>query len=152
MPQIVVSREVEAPAGHVWAILTDLERSPQVISAIAEIERVDDGEGFGVGTRWRETRHMFGRGATEVMQVTAVEPGRAYTVEAEGGDGTYRSVMQVEPLGGHRSRLSMSFAHEAGSWLSSALAATVGRVFAGATRRALLRDLDDIATAAERTS
>ncbi len=42
------------------------------------VERLDSGTDFGVGTTWRETRVMFGREATEVMEIVAVDEGRSY--------------------------------------------------------------------------
>ena len=149
MTQITVSREVDAPADAVWQVMTDLERSPQVVSAIGRIERLSGDEEFGVGTSWRETRQMFGREATEEMVVTAVEPGRSYTVEADSRGAHYRSTMTVEPLDADRSRLSMVFAGEPDGLISKVFATTIGKLFEGATRRALQSDVDDMARAAE---
>ncbi|MFP4235572.1 MAG: SRPBCC family protein, partial [Nitriliruptoraceae bacterium] len=56
--RIVASREVAAPAERVWEVVTDIEGSAAVLSAVDAIERLDDGVGFGEGTRWRETRTM----------------------------------------------------------------------------------------------
>jgi carbon monoxide dehydrogenase subunit G len=152
MRETVVSREADAPADHVWSIATDIDRAPQVVSAIASVERVDAGEGFGVGTRWRETRHLYGRRATEEMWVTAVDPGRSYTVEADGAGGAYRSTTRVEPLERGRSRVSIAFASIPGGPVARLVAATIGRLLEGPTRRALRQDLDDIVDAAERTT
>ncbi len=149
MTRINVSREVDARADAVWRIVTDIENSAEVVSAISQIERLDDNEGFGLGTRWRETRTMFGKEATEEMAVTAVDPGRSYTIEADGRGAHYVSVVTVEPIGEKRSNLSMSFAGEPQGIGSKLLAATVGKLFEGATRKALQSDLDDIARAAE---
>jgi carbon monoxide dehydrogenase subunit G len=150
MPGISVSRDVAAPPARVWDIVTDLDRSADVISGIDSVERLDGGGAFGVGTRWRETRTMFGRQATEGMSVTAMEPGRSYTVEADSRGAHYRSTVGVEPRGADASHLSMTFAGEPSGAVAKVLAATVGRVFDRATRKALARDLDDIAAAAER--
>lgn len=147
--QIVASREVDAPVARVWDVVTDLERSPEVIAAVEQVERLDDHEEFGVGTRWRETRTMFGRQATEEMQVTAVEAPRSYTVVAVSGSTTYTSTITLQPLGPQRCALAMSFAGQSAGVVGRLLAATVGRLFAGATRRALQRDLHDLARAAE---
>lgn len=144
-----LEREVAAPADVVWGLLTDLDRSPEVMSGIDRVERLDDGEGFDVGTRWRETRTMFGRTATEEMQVTAVEPGRAYTVEADSAGTHYQSVLTVEPTGPAACRLSMSFDAQPAGAAAKVLAATLGKLFERATRKALQADLDDIAAAAE---
>jgi hypothetical protein len=80
MTVITVERDVAATAEKVWAIVTDLERTKDVISAITALERTDEGSGFGVGTAWQETRVMFGREATESMAVTEIDAGRSYVV------------------------------------------------------------------------
>lgn len=143
--EIVVSREVAASPAQVWEIVTDLDGSPAVLSAVERVERLDDQPGFAVGTRWRETRTMFGRQATEEMEVTEVDAPRRYTVVAANGSTTYTSRITVEPLGSDRCQLSMTFAGRSSGLAGRLLAATLGRLFAGATRRALRRDLDDIA-------
>jgi carbon monoxide dehydrogenase subunit G len=147
---IAARREVAAPAAAVWVVVTDLERSPEVLSAVQAVERLDDLDGFEVGTRWRETRTMFGRQATEVMEVTEVDPGRRYEVVAVSGTTTYRSTITVTPEGTDRCELAMTFAGTTTGVAARLMAATVGRLMAGATRRALERDLDDLAARAER--
>jgi carbon monoxide dehydrogenase subunit G len=148
--QMRVEREVAASAERVWGIIVDLDRSPMVLSGIDRIERLDRGSGFEVGTRWRETRTMFGRQATEDMEVTGIDPGRSYTVSAGGGGGTdYLSTLAVEPIGDARCRLSMAFAATPSGLPGKLAAVTVGRLFQKATRRMLQRDLDDIASHAE---
>lgn len=149
MKPMQIERVVAAPAARVWGIMTDLDRSPDVLSAVTRVERLDGGSTFGVGTRWKETREVFGKEATEEMAVTAVEPGRSYVVEADSRGAHYRSTMGVEPLDDARSRLYLSFGAEPEGLGGQILAATVGRLFRGVTRRMLRRDLDDIAAAAE---
>lgn len=78
---------------------------------------------------------MFGRQATEEMEVTATDRPRSYTVVAANGSTAYTSTVTVEPLGSERCVLRMSFAGTSSSVAGRVLAATVGRLFAGATRR-----------------
>lgn len=147
---IEVSQHSTASPEAVWAVMIDVDASPRVISAIADLERLDGGDGFVVGTRWRETRTMFGKQASEVLEVTAIdEQARTYRVEAD-NDGThYVSDMGVR-ADGSGSLLTMTFgAEQAGGGLRKLVERTVSRAFEGATRKALQKDLADIAAEAE---
>ncbi|MCC5947318.1 MAG: SRPBCC family protein [Nitriliruptoraceae bacterium] len=147
--QITVSRDIDAAPAAVWDVIVDIEGSPAVLSGVQHIERLDDAEDFRIGTRWRETRTMFGKQATEEMQVTAIDPGSSYTVTAVNGRTTYTSVLTVEALAEGRSRLIMRFGASSTGVVTRIMGATIGRLFQGASRRALERDLVDIAAAAE---
>lgn len=148
--ELTLSREVAASPELVWAIVTDLDRAPEICSGIARVERLA-GPVYDVGTRWRETRTMLGRETTEEMEVVGLEPGRSATLAAEAHGVVYRSVVRVEPSGAG-SLLSMSFSGtlESPSWLQRAAARLTSRMGLAATRRAMQQDLDDIAAHAER--
>jgi carbon monoxide dehydrogenase subunit G len=146
---IEVSQPVAAPASAVWQVITDLPHWSEVVAGIDSVERLDTADGFGVGTRWRETRTMYGRTATEEMEVTAVEPGRSYTTQARNGSTLYTSVMSVQPRGDSASLLSMTFDAQAGGLLNKTLGAVVGRLMAGNVRKMMQKDLQDIARRAE---
>ena len=149
MSNLDVSREVSVPANAVWTIMTDLENAADTISAIQSIEILSEPQAFDVGTRWRETRTMFGRQATEEMWVTNVDPGTSYVVEAESNGARYTTIMKVVGTGEHSSRISMNFGAEPTGTMAKVMGATVGKLFENATRKALAQDLDDIAAAAE---
>lgn len=148
MSAIEISRRVDAPAAAVWELITDLDGSPQRLSGVESVERLSGPE-FGVGTRWRETRVMFGRRASEEMEVTAIEPPNAYTVAAASHGMSYVSAWSVAAVDEGESLLTMRFDADPETAVAKVAAATLGRLFAGATRKALVRDLDDIAAAAE---
>lgn len=147
MHEETLERRVAAAPERVWAVLTDLDRAPEVLTAVESVE-VHTEPPFGLGTRWTETRTAFGRQATETMEVVEVEPGRRYVVEAVGTGSRYRSEFRVEP-DGDGTRLVMTFGAEPLGMVARAMAATIGRLFEGATRKALAADLDDIARASE---
>jgi carbon monoxide dehydrogenase subunit G len=147
MNAMTVSRHVDAPTDRVWAVLTDLEHSAEVVGAIESVE-VHTGAGFDVGTRWTETRTMMGRSASETMEVTALDPGRSYVVETDSGGTHYRSEFLIVPDGGGTA-LTMTFGGQPSGLVGTILAATLGRLVAGMTRKALVADLDDIARASE---
>ena len=144
-----VSRAVIAPASVVWSIMIDLEGSATTISAIESIEILSGATEFGVGTRWRETRTMFGRQATEVMCISEVDPGKSYVAKAESNGAEYTTIMEVVDTGSNSSEVSMDFSAEPTGTMAKLMGATVGKLFESATRKALAQDLDDIAAVAE---
>jgi carbon monoxide dehydrogenase subunit G len=149
MTNLDVSRDVAAPANVVWAIMTDLENATDTISAIQSVEILSEPQAFDVGTKWRETRTMFGKQATEEMWVTNVDPGTSYVVAAESNGARYATIMKVVATGEHTSTISMNFGAEPTGTMARVMGATVGKLFENATRKALAQDLGDIAAAAE---
>ena len=146
--QIEVSRAIEAPADVVWQIITDLPNRPHVIQAIMSVDILDGGDELAVGTRWREIRTMFGREASEEMTVSAVDPGRSYSTTAHSNGNDYLTTLTVVPSGAGCT-LTMRFGATSTSTVSRLMSATIGRLFVGATRKAVAGDLEDIAAAAE---
>lgn len=145
---IELSRSVDAPPDRVWRVLTSVDSAPQVLSGVDSVERLA-GVGYEVGTRWRETRTMFGRAATEEMTVTAVEPGRHTVVEAESGGVRYRTEFDVAPDRAG-TMLTVRFSADDGrpGRIRRVLTALLAPLGLRAMRTALQRDLDDIAAAA----
>ena len=52
-----VSLEIAAPAETVWAVVTDLDALPDVVSYVTSVERIEGTPQLAVGTKWRETRY-----------------------------------------------------------------------------------------------
>lgn len=148
---VTVTRRTTAPPDVVWSVATDIEGTVEVLEGVTGVERLDGGDGFGPGLRWRETRVLFGREASEELEITAVEEGRSYTAEAESGGTRYHSVLRVEPAE-TGSLVTMTFgAEQARRRLLGRIADRVGatRAMERATSKALQQDLDDIVAAAE---
>lgn len=90
-----------------------------------------------------------------VMLVEPLEQGEVhrssisrYVVEAVGTGSRYRSEFRLEP-DADDTRLVMTFGAEPLGMVARVMAATIGRLFEGATRKALAADLADIARASE---
>lgn len=142
-----VSISVDAPVQTVWDVLTDLDAASETIDAIVSIERLGGPE-FGIGTRWRETRSMFGRTAAEEMEIVDVQAPTSYTVAAESHGARYRTVMSVTPEGA-ASVLSMSFEGEPTTMMARIVSKITGPLVNSAMRKALMADLADLKSAAE---
>ena len=163
---LTMDRCVLAPPSVVWAVITDLEGTTVHLPGIVAVERVsDDGPGaYGVGTRWRETRRMFGQEAVEEMEVEAVDSARRTVVRAEHGAVRYVCGYELLPAGngtigpgGGATLLRFRFGAER-TGPTSGLRARVGRALGAltapvgieATRRAVRTELEAIAGLAER--
>ena len=77
-----LSETVDAPVERVFEIFADFENASHRIDGIERIEVLTDGA-VGKGTRFRETRIMFGKETTEEMEITQFSPNESYLVEAE---------------------------------------------------------------------
>ena len=149
--QVSASRTINAPVERVWRVATDLKSIPETMSAITDVEVVSGAaEEFDVGTRWRETRMMMKREATEEMEVTAVAPLRSYTVEADNHGVHYTSEFAFEPVGDGQTRVTMTFKGESQS-KQNVIQRMMGKLGLRVVRKSLEQDLADLASAAEGT-
>ncbi|MFF8958980.1 SRPBCC family protein [Streptomyces sp. NPDC014894] len=146
---VVVERRIAAPAERVWRALTDLERAPAVLSAVESVELLSEGA-FGVGTRWRETRRMLGKRATEEMWVTASEPPLGYVVEAASRGARYVSDFALRPAGPAATDVRMTFTAVPPGGAAGLAARLLGGLGARAVARAIAKDLEDVAASVER--
>jgi len=147
--RLEVSRHIDAEPDAVWRVITALDSAPDTLRGVTSVERLD-GTGYEVGTRWRETRVMFGRSATEEMRVAEVDPGRRTVVTSESGAARYRTVFDLVPAGSGTD-LTIVFSGESGPMGAAAsLVMTLSAPLAKrAMRKALQQDLEDITVAAE---
>jgi uncharacterized membrane protein len=147
--RVVVERRIVAPVERVWEIITNLEGMPATLSGVDRVEVLTEGP-FGVGTRWRETRRMFGKQATEEMYVTACEPPSRYVVEAESQGTHYVSEFALSDGGPDATTVRMTFSATPPGGFMGLLARLFGGVAAKAVAKAVTQDLMDVAAAAER--
>ena len=144
--KLEVTQQINAPIERVYDVFTDLPNAVERISGIESVEVLTD-HPFGVGTRWKETRKMMGKLATETMWITAVEPNRSYTAEAESCGTHYTSVFMFEPTEGG-TRVTMSFAGRPMT-LMARLLTPLGLMMAGTVRKMMAGDLADLTAACE---
>ncbi|HBR97974.1 MAG TPA: hypothetical protein DD979_11435 [Gammaproteobacteria bacterium] len=146
--KINTSIHINASRDQVWQHITDIDRAADMLSAVEEIEVLERPEAGLVGLKWRETRTLFGKTATEVMWITHASAPDFYDTRAESHGMIYRSSLRLREEG-EGTRLRMGIAGEAQSWGTRIMAVLMGMLFKRATYKAIKRDLADIKAAVE---
>lgn len=146
---ISLTQHIHASPEKVWSVITDIPGSAATLSGVESVQLLTDGP-YAEGTRWKETRKMMGRSETMEMWVGQVDPPRSTTVKAAQGGADYSTRFNLAPRDGGTD-LTVTF----GATVLKPTAATrimmalFGKIGMAATRKALTRDLAEIAAKAE---
>ena len=135
----------------VWDVITDIEGSVERISAIESVEILEKPASGILGLKWKETRTMFGKEATEIMWVTDVKENEYYQTRAENHGAVYISRLEINEVG-QETKLTMGFEGEAQSFGAKIMSFLTGFMFKGATEKALKQDLIDIKAFVEKSA
>lgn len=146
--KLAVNVFIDAPKEQVWKVITDIDHAKDNISGIEAIEILERPETGLVGLKWRETRTLFGKTATEVMWITETEENSYYKTRAESHGSIYLSTLKVEEQD-QGTLLTMEFGAEIQSLFAKIMNALIGWMFVSATKKALMQDLQDIKKAVE---
>lgn len=147
MVEYVISRFIAAPTEACFDVAADFPNAAATVEDIKKIEMLTEGP-VGVGTRFRETRVMFKREATEEMEVEAFERPQRYVLGADSCGSRFRSELRFESQGAGTNAI-MTF---------QATPRTLGAKIMGFVMRPMMKkmmlkciakDLDDVAQAAE---
>lgn len=142
MGKIEIHETFDAPADKVFAIFTDLPSASENITAITAMEMLTEGP-VGKGTRWRETRVMFGKEHTEEMWIDDFRPGQGYTVHANSCGCLYETDFSFTPAGAGATEVTMRF-NAKPLTLMARLMIPLGWLFAGTMKKCMRQDFDDI--------
>jgi carbon monoxide dehydrogenase subunit G len=154
MATVTVSTEVKAPVDQVFALFTDIEHAAERVDGIKEIEVVSPGV-FNLGYQWIETREVMGRLDDALMEITAFERNRSYTVThhkgAVLGSGVrIDAVFTFEPVPAG-TKVSIEFAlHPEG--LPPAVLLPLEWAIGGKVRHVLSDDLEDLKASIEKVA
>ncbi len=146
MPSITVERHIAAPPDQVFAVATDFARAPERITGIRKIEMLGDAP-VGLGTRFRETRVMLGREATEELVVTEFDPPRSYALGCESHGCRYHTELVFSPQGSGTD-VKMVFEATPLTLLAKTMSALLTPML-GKLAEACGKDLDDLKSVIE---
>ena len=139
---ISISKSIAAPPAEVFDRITDLHQAAERIEDIQQIEILTDGP-IGVGTRFRETRLMFGKPCTEQMEITQFDAPHSYTVEAESCGARMISRFDVKAEG-DGSRVVMNMESRPLTWMAKLMTPITSVDVSGMMKKCLEKDLDSI--------
>ena len=143
--QVTVDGSKEA----IWAVITDIENASETVSGIEQVELLEKPESGLVGLKWRETRTLFGKTATEEMWITDAAENEFYTTRAESHGFIYTSTISISEQD-NRISLTMTHVSKPRGFLARLLSIPMGVVFKGVMKKALLQDLNDLKGVVER--
>jgi uncharacterized membrane protein len=141
--ELSVFVEIEKPIEDVWKTITDFENCSNFISAIVDLKIIDKPTDTLIGFKWKETRVMFGKEATETMWITDYAENDYYQTRAESHGSIYISRLSLERVG-ENTKLTMSFTAEAQTFFVKIMSAVMGFMMKGSMKKALVKDLNDI--------
>lgn len=145
---IDVQVPVNAPREKIWKIITDIENASDHISGIEEVEVLHRPENSLIGFKWKETRTLFGKKATETMWITEAEENDHYNTRAESHGSIYTSTVEINEIDG-QNYVGMRFDAKPQSSGARIMSFVLAPLFKSATRKALMKDLQDIKRKAE---
>lgn len=152
MPTCTIEKEVRATPEAVFAFLADWSNWEKAVSAIKKIELLTPPP-IGKGTRFKETRLMWGKEATETMEITGWDPPRSQTLESDSCGTRVICTISVRPAPTHApthtgSILTMHIRSEAQSFFAK-LFTPLGYLMMGMMKKIMTKELDEIAAAIE---
>lgn len=146
MALFTIRKHVDAPREKVFEVASDFVNAAGFIRGITGIEMLTDGP-VGVGTKFKETRVIMKREATEEMEVTAFDPPESYVLECESCGCRYRSEFRFTPSGGGTD-VEMTFEGK-GLTVFAKVMSFIMRPMMKMCMKETGKDLDDVKAAAE---
>lgn len=140
---------IDKPIEEVWNTITDIKNSKGFIQSITKIEVLEDPKNTLLGFKWKETRVMFGKEATEIMWITDFVENEFYQTRAESHGSIYISRLEVKSVD-KKTQLTMSFSAEAQTLFAKIFSGLMGFLIKGSMRKAVIKDLSDIKAHVER--
>ena len=138
---ITFNRIVDAPVANVFQVYSDFGNVAARVDGIQKIEMLND-DPIGIGTRFRETRVMFGRESTEEMEITEFEPNKQYTVEAYSCGSQFQSIFRFQPSG-NSTKVEVELNTRSVS-LFAKLMSPFGFLMAGSMKKMFMSDIDQL--------
>ncbi len=142
--QIYAECKIPASINTCFEAFSDLNKLPEKVTAITQIELLTSGA-IGVGTKFKETRIMFGNESSEVMEITIFEPNSHIREEAYSNGFHYISDWRfVESEGKTKVSITFNISYQT---ILSKLLSPLFFIFSGTFKKAFMTDMEEMKTA-----
>lgn len=148
--EVHAEKRVRADIESVFDVFADIQKIEERIPGILKVELLTDGP-VGPEFRWRETRKMMGKEATEEMWFDEFDRPRRYTVKAHSHGTHYLSTYGFEAVG-DETVVHMTFWGRPETIGAKILSGLLGWMGKGAVKKMLQADMDALAAHVESPS
>jgi len=142
MTRIRAETVVNAAQTAVFDTFTDFLKTADMVTAIERIEMLTPPP-IGVGTRFRETRIMLGKQASEEMTVFVFDRPRLCELQASSHGMLYRSAYEFVPQGG-ATRVTLTFEGTPQTLVARILGALMGPMIRSSMQKMMKKDMEDV--------
>lgn len=146
--KVSASIEINVSKEKLWEVVTDYSKWKSFITSILDVEVLEEAVDSFKGFKWKETRMMFGKEATEVMWVTDFEVNSYYKTRAESHGSVYESTVEIKENGA-TCILTQGFEGFPQKIMGKIMMGLMGSMMNKSTEKALYKDLEDIKKYAE---
>ena len=132
---------IPAPKSKCFTAFSDLNRLSEFVTAITKIEILTPGE-IGVGTKFKESRVMFGKESSEIMEITLFDIDSHIREEAHASGVHYISDWTFSESNG-QTKVHITFNIKAKTLLAK-LMMPMFYCLASSLRKAFITDMEDM--------
>lgn len=141
--KLSVSIQINATPQEVWKVITDFENCQNVITNILGIEVLEKPQNTLIGFKWKETRIVFGKEASEIMWITDAKENEFYKTRAESHGAIYISKLTLKQVG-DMTELTMSFSGQAQTFIAKIMSKLMAPMMKKSLQKEMMKDLEDI--------
>ncbi|MDX1765869.1 MAG: SRPBCC family protein [Candidatus Saccharimonadales bacterium] len=139
--KVTSEAQIDAPIEKVFEVFTDIGHAAERLTGVIKVEILSQKQ-HGAGLRWRETRKMFGKEATEEMEITKFNAPNMYQVDAESHGSHYTTLFYFEERG-EGTHVKWEFIGTPIS-LGAKLLSILGFLAKGTTKKMMDQDIADL--------
>lgn len=138
-----ICKPIAAPQEQVFRVFSDIPNCAGRIKSILRIEMLTPGP-VRLGSRFKETRKMFGKECTETMEVTAFEPSTRYEIGGHSCGMIWSTEFRFSQDSGG-TLVEVATKCEAQTFFAKIMNPLTGWMMKGAMKKCIEQDLNDLA-------